>query len=81
MKAHAALNERTEIVGDDVWLLQVTEPYVSNPLRENASKIRELHQQGKSVSDICLLLGKDPDSYKTTVSRVLNRARMDGLID
>jgi hypothetical protein len=80
-RAHAALNGRDEICRDDIWLLRVTESYVSNPFRSSAAKIRELHQQGRSVKDICLLLDKDPDSYKTTVSKVLSEAKMKGVFE
>jgi hypothetical protein len=81
VKAHAALNDRNEICRDDIWLLRVTESYVPNPLRSNAVKIRELYQQGRSVRDICLILDKDPDSYKTTVSKVLSEAKMKGVFE
>lgn len=81
VKAHAALNHRDEVNRDDVWLLRTTEQYVSNPSRGNAAKIRALHQQGRSIKDICLLLGKNPASYRTTVSRILSRARKMGVFD
>lgn len=79
-KSHAALNGRNYVCEDDVGLLNYAERYLPNPFRGNAARIRQLHQQGLSPMEICEALNKAP-SYKTTISRVLSQARMDGVID
>ena len=80
MKSHLVFNERLVIIDDDLKLLKMLEPYLINPSAPNRHKIIGFYKQGRSVKDICLLLGKEFDSYKSYVYKVLNTARERGVV-
>lgn len=79
--AHACLNERDKIIDEDVELLRMVKPYLENPFALNQSKIIEYHKQGRSITDICVLLGKMPETYKAYVYRVLKKAKERGVVE
>jgi len=76
---HASINNR-EINQEDFDLLKMVEEYLVDPLAPNEPKIIQYYMQGLSVKDICLKLGKKPESYKAYVSRVLRKAKERGVI-
>lgn len=80
IKSHLALNGRSVIVDDDLRLLKMFEPYLVNPSAPNRHRIIAFYKEGRSVKDICLLLNRSFDSYKSYVYKVLNRARERGVI-
>jgi len=80
VKSHLALNQREYIKEDELDVLKMTEQYLVNPFSPNQSRIIEFYKQGRSWKDICLLLGKEPEKYKTYVFKVLRKARERGVI-
>lgn len=78
--SHAILNDRFYLCNDDIEILNMTRDYLNNPMRPNRRKIIEFGRQGRSIKDICLLLGKAPDDYKGYASRILKDARNEGLL-
>ena len=78
--SHLALNERDEIVSDDLKPLRMLEPYLINPFTPNQHRIIQLARQGKSQKDICLILGRDPEEYRPYVSRVIRKAMERGVL-
>lgn len=81
VKAHAILNDRFYICRDDIELLKLAREYLSNPASPNRSKIIMYALQDRSVKDICLLLGQDPDKYKAFVGRVMRDAKNEGILN
>ena len=80
-QAHASLNQRTKIIQDDLDAIKLARDYLINPMSPNENRIIRLFRQGKNYTDICLILGKEPKSYKPFVSRVVRRAKERGTID
>lgn len=80
LKTHANMNDRDYLCEDDFNLLKLIEPYLIDPIAPNESRIVEFYKQGRSIKDICLLLGKQEESYKPYVIRVLKKARERGII-
>jgi hypothetical protein len=77
--SHAALNER-EVSEDDFKLLEMLENYLVDPLASNEPRIVAMRLEGKSVRDICAELGKDYESYKPYVHKVIKKAIVRGII-
>jgi len=79
--AHAILNNRFWLCDDDIEILRIARDYVSNPNAPNKGKIIQYWQQGRSIRDICLSLGREYEKYRPYVSKVLKDAQNEGVID
>lgn len=77
--SHAVLNDRFWLCEDDLEIVRLARDYLSNPASPNKSKIIQMHKQGRSQSDICLLLNRNYESYRPFVSKVLKEAKLRGI--
>ena len=79
LRAHAALNKRHDICNDDLMLLSMIKPHLTNPFSPNEGKIVKYAAQGLSYRNICALIGKDKN-YVRYVYSVVEKARLRGII-
>lgn len=79
--SHAVLNGRFWLCEDDLEVVRMAREYIANPLSLIKPRIVNLYQQGRTQRDICLLLNKDYESYRPHVSRVLQEAKVRGIIE
>lgn len=79
IRAHASLNKRKEVCTDDFMFVLMLKKYLMNP-HNPEGLIVKLRAQGLSISDICLRIGKTPN-YRQQVQRVLEKARLRGILD
>lgn len=79
-KSHACLNGRAEVDDDDIDFVRSIISFCSDPISPNQEKIVRLYMQGRSYKDICLLLNMDYKTYKPYVSRVIQTAKLRGIV-
>jgi hypothetical protein len=82
IKTHAMLNNRSYVAKDDFQLIEMlfSGRYFVNPMAPNVPRIVELAKLKYSYKDICLLLNQSPETYRPYVTKVINRAKRDGLL-
>lgn len=66
--AHAILSEHRHITGDEYRFLNMLEGHISSPFEPVKLRILQLAHQGRSIRDICIILGQDPKTYRPYVS-------------
>ena len=80
VRAHAALNQRTEVCTDDLALVSMVKPYLIDPFSPYDGRIVELWAQGGlSSRGICKAIGKSKN-YHTQVERIVRKARLRGVL-
>jgi hypothetical protein len=80
LRAHASLNNRPQVCVDDLKFVLMLKPFLPNPFSPYDGQIVKLRAQGRSISQICLEIGKNP-SYRQQVQRVLEKAKLRGILD
>lgn len=80
LMAHASLNRRKLVCVDDVNFLNMIKRYLVNPFSPYEGLIVEYAFQGFSVADILKKIGKT-EKYRNQVYRVLDTARIRGILD
>jgi len=80
LNSHMNLNDRNRIVQDEISFIRMMRDYLIDPFAPNEHTIIECLRQGRTYTDICLLLNKKA-SYKSYISKVARRAKERGLID
>jgi hypothetical protein len=78
MRAHAALNKRSQVCVDDLVLITRIQPYLTNPFSPYDGKIVRLRAQGLSIDEICKAIGKG--NYRQHVQRVIEKAKLRGIL-
>lgn len=74
---HCAINNRDHTTDDDYNLLEYIKHYVSVP--GNTSKIMKCLSEGKSVKEICDILGKSY-TYRAQIYRIMKKAKQRGIL-
>jgi hypothetical protein len=80
VRASAFINGRTEVCREDFEIVKKAKDYLVNPLQPNRPRIVSMLKNKVSVAEICRILGKDFDKYKTYVYRVWDDAKLKGLL-
>ena len=58
MRAHAALNKRSQVCIDDLVFIKRIQPYLTNPFSPYEGRIVRLSAKGLSLEEICKKIGK-----------------------
>ncbi len=78
--AYAILSGHKEITNQEYRFLDILEPHIRSPIERVKLTILDLAYQGRSIRDICLILNRDYDRYRSYVSRVINEYRRKGVL-
>jgi hypothetical protein len=78
LKAHASLNQRCEICDDDLMLLDMIKPYLTNPFSPYEGQIVKLRAQGLSYNKIQEAIGKK--NYRRQIQKVIQKAQIRGIL-
>jgi len=78
MRAHAALNKRSQVCVDDLVFVKRIQPYLMNPFSPFDGRIVRLRAQGFSIDEICKAIGKG--NYRRHVQRVIKKAELRGIL-
>jgi len=79
MRAHAALNNRSEVSMDDVKLILMVRPYLVNPMSPYEGLIVKYRAQGLSIRETANKIGKT--NYNKQIQRVIKKAELRGILD
>jgi hypothetical protein len=80
VRASAFVNGRAEVCREDFEIVKKAKDYLVNPLQPNRPRIVSMLKNKVGVAEICRILGKDFDKYKTYVYRVRDDAKLKGLL-
>lgn len=78
LRAHAALNKRSEVCIDDLVVVMRVRPFLRNPFAPFEGRIVRLRAQGLSIRGICKEIGKP--NYGQQVQRVIRKAELRGIL-
>jgi hypothetical protein len=78
--SYAILSGHRRITSAEYRYLDMLELYIRNPLESVKLRILELAHEGRSIHDICQILGQDYDKYRPFVSRTINEYRRKGVL-
>lgn len=78
LRAHAALNKRSEVCVDDLVVLMRIRPFLRNPFSPFEGQIVRLRAKGLSIKEICKAIGKG--NYEQQVQRVIKKAELRGIL-
>jgi hypothetical protein len=79
LRAHAALNKRSQVYNDDLRFVMMIRPYLVNPFSPYEGKIVKYAAQGLSVREIARKIGKP--NYIQQIQRVIKKAELRGILD
>jgi DNA-binding NarL/FixJ family response regulator len=79
LRAHAALNQRSEVCVDDLVVVVRIRPFLRNPFSPHEGQIVRLRAEGLSVDEICRALHKG--NYRGYVQRTIDKAKLRGILD
>jgi hypothetical protein len=79
LRAHAALNRRSEVCIDDLVVVMQTQPFLKNPFSPYEGQIVRLSAKGLSTGEICKALHKG--NYKGQVQKTIMKAKLRGILD
>jgi hypothetical protein len=65
---------------EDFEIVKKAKDYLVNPLQPNRPRIVSMLKNKVSVAEICRILGKDFEKYKSYVYRVWDDAKLKGLL-
>jgi hypothetical protein len=78
LRAHAALNKRSEVCSDDLVVVMLIQPFLRNPFSPFEGQIVRLRAKGLSIEEICRSLHKG--NYAQQVQRVIKKAELRGIL-
>jgi hypothetical protein len=78
LRAHAALNKRSQVFGDDLQFVLMIQPYLTNPFSPYEGLIVKYRAQGLSYREIEQKLNKR--NYIRQIERVVKKAELRGLL-
>ena len=80
VRAHAALNQRSEVSIDDIAFVSMVQPYLIDPYSPYDGLIVELWAENNlSSRQICEAIGKSKN-YHTHVERIIEKAKLRGIL-
>jgi hypothetical protein len=78
MRAHAALNKRKQLCTDDLYVVTLIKPYLTNPFSLYEGQIVKLRSQGLSYREIQEKIGKK--NYLRQIEKVVKKAQIRGIL-
>jgi len=78
---NARINRRNFLCEDDMRLIRMVKPYIKDPLHSQEQEVIGYLKEGRSYTDICHLMGREPKQFKPLISYYRKKALLRGVLD